>query len=123
MNDMENMRVFADQLWEYMVPKLEDKLSSKVSFFRAQVVRNPGGGFLEIQRPLEEGTLTLPCVNVIADARPGSQVIAFVLGSMSNAVVVADGKMNINAGGGSVDNDDFFIFHYDYGDYDYAIWH
>lgn len=124
MNDMEDMRVFADQLWEYMLPKLEDKLSSQVSYFRAQVVRNPGGGFLEIQRPLEEGTLTLPCVNVIADARPGSQVIAFALGSLSNAVVVADGRMNIHAGGGGeVPDEDFFIFHSDYEDYDYAIWH
>lgn len=94
MNDMENMRVFADQLWKYMVPKLDSKFASNVSYFRAQVVSNPGNNMLEVQRPLENGTLTLPCTNAMSGAEEGQQVTVLVMGSLSNAVVVADGKMN-----------------------------
>jgi hypothetical protein len=95
MSDMDNMRVFADQLWKYMVPKINAKLSSNVSYFRAQVVTNLGNNMLEVQRPVENGTLTLPCTNAMSGAQAGQQVVALVMGSMSNAVVVADGKMSI----------------------------
>lgn len=95
MSDMDNMRVFADQLWKYMVPKLDSKFASNVSFFRAQVVSNPGGNMLEVvQRPLETNTLTLPCTTAMSGASVGQQVAVLVMGSLSNAVVVADGKMN-----------------------------
>lgn len=94
MNDMENMRVFADQLWKYMVPKLDSKFASNVSYFRAQVVSNPGNNTLEVERPLETGTLTLPCTTAMSGAQAGQQVTVLVMGSLSNAVVVADGKMN-----------------------------
>lgn len=94
MNDMENMRVFADQLWKYMVPKLDSKFASNVSYFRAEVVSNPGNNKLEVQRPVENGTLTLPCTNAMSGAQTGQQVTVLVMGSLSNAVVVADGKMN-----------------------------
>lgn len=93
-NDMESMRTFADQLWKYMVPKLDSKFASNVSYFRAQVVSNPGNNRLEVERPLENGTLTLPCTNAMSTAQPGQQVTVLVMGSLSNAVVVADGKMN-----------------------------
>lgn len=94
MNDMENMRVFADQLWKYMVPKLKSMFASNVSYFRAKVVSNPGNNSLEVQRPVENGTLTLPCVDSVAHAQPGQQVVALVMGSMSNAIVIGDGKLN-----------------------------
>lgn len=94
MNDMENMRVFADQLWKYMVPKLKSMFASNVSYFRAQVVSNPGNNTLEVQRPVENGTLTLPCTTAMSGAAVGQQVTVLVMGSLSNAVVVADGKMN-----------------------------
>ena len=93
-NDMESMRTFADQLWKYMVPKLNAMFSSNVSYFRAVVVTNLGNNMLEVQRPVETGTLTLPCTNAMSGAQAGQQVVALVMGSMSNAVVVADGKMN-----------------------------
>lgn len=93
-NDMENMRVFADQLWKYMVPKLDSKFASNVSYFRAQVVSNPGDGTMVIQRPVETGTLTLPCTTAMSGATTGQQVTVLVMGNLSNAVVVADGKMN-----------------------------
>ena len=94
MNDMENLRTFADQLWKYMVPKLDSKFASNVSYFRAEVVSNPGDNTLEVQRPMENGTLTLPCVRAMSGAQAGQQVTVLVMGNLSNAVVVADGKMN-----------------------------
>ena len=93
-NDMESLRTFADQLWKYMVPKLDSKFASNVSYFRAQVVSNPGNNTLEVQRPVENGTLTLPCTTAMSGATTGQQVTVLVMGSLSNAVVVADGKMN-----------------------------
>lgn len=100
MNDMENLRTFADQLWKYMVPKLDSKFASNVSYFRAQVVSNPGNNKLEVQRPVENGTLTLPCVRAMSGAQAGQQVVALVMGSMSNAIVVGDGNLNVPGGGG-----------------------
>lgn len=95
MNEMEEMRTFADQLWKYFEPKLKDAMALQVGYFRAEVVSNPGGGKLVVKRPLENANLTLPCTNAMAGAAAGEQVIAFTLGSMSNAVVVADGRMNM----------------------------
>lgn len=92
---MENLRTFANQLWKYMVPKLNAMFASNVSYFRAQVVSNPGNNMLEVQRPLENGTLTLPCTDMMAHAKPGQQVVALVMGSLSNAIVVGGGKLNI----------------------------
>ena len=100
MNDMENLRTFADQLWKYMVPKLDSKFASNVSYFRAQVVSNLGNNKLEVQRPLENRTLTLPCVRAMSGAQAGQQVVALVMGSMSNAIVVGDGNLNVPGGGG-----------------------
>ena len=100
MNDMENLRTFADQLWKYMVPKLNSKFASNVSYFRAEVVSNPGNNKLEVQRPVENGTLTLPCVRAMSGAQAGQQVVALVMGNMSNAIIVGDGKLNVPGGGG-----------------------
>lgn len=107
MNDMENLRTFADQLWKYMVPKINAKLSSNVSYFRAEVVSNPGNNKLEVQRPVENGTLTLPCVRAMSGAQAGQQVVALVMGNMSNAIIVGDGKLNVPGGGGDAGIADF----------------
>lgn len=102
MNDMESMRTFADQLWKYMVPKLDSKFASNVSYFRAQVKTNLGNNMLEVERPLEGGTLVLPCTNAMSGAVADQQVVALVMGSMSNAIVVGDGKLNTPSGGSGV---------------------
>ena len=97
-DDNEQMRVLADNLWKYMEPKLNDKLSRTVSFFRAQVRRDAGdpaegSNTMTVLRPLDNTPLTLPCSAGIANAAAGSQVTVFVLGDLSNAVVVSDGMM------------------------------
>lgn len=93
MTDMDQFLVMADKLWDYFKKKIKDMLSTHVSYFRAQVVSNPGNGTLEIRRPFDQTTLNLPCTQAISDASEGDQVIVFVLGDLSNAVVVSDGKM------------------------------
>lgn len=93
MNDTENMKILADQLFLYMKPKIEAMMQSSVSYFRAQVVSNPGSNTLEVQRAFDTTTMTLPCTTSISGAVAGDQVIVLVLGSLSNAVVISDGKM------------------------------
>lgn len=93
MNDTEQMKILADQLFLYMKPKFEKMTRDCVRYFRAKVVSNPGNNTLEVQRALDSTTMTLPCTNAIAGASANSQVMVFVLGDLSNAVVVADGKM------------------------------
>ena len=92
-NETEQMKILADQLWGYFKPKVKDMLRTSVSFFRAQVVTNPGDGTLEVQRPSDTTTMTLPCTTAMSSAAVDDQVIVFVLGDLSNAVVVSDGKM------------------------------
>ena len=94
MNDTEQMQVFADQLFEYMRPKIKRMMHSNVSFFRAQVVSNPGNNTLEVQRAFDTTTMTLPCATGISGASAGDQVTVLVMGSLSNAVVISDGTMS-----------------------------
>ena len=71
MNDQENMKILADQLFLYMKPKIQRMFANGVSYFRAEVVSNPGSNTLEVQRPMESNTLTLPCSNSISGASAG----------------------------------------------------
>lgn len=94
MSDIEQMKVLADQLFGYMKPKIDLMLQSNVKFFRAEVVSNPGSNTLVVKRPMDTTNLTLPCATGIANAVAGDQVTVFVLGSLSNAVVISDGTMS-----------------------------
>lgn len=92
--EVEQMKIFADQLWGYFKPKIKDMMRTNVKFFRAKVVSNPGDGTLVVQKPFDSTTLTLPCTQTMESAQANSQVIVFVLGNLSNAVVVSDGKFS-----------------------------
>lgn len=92
MSDNEQMRVLAQQLWKnYMEPQVDKKLALAVKYFRAEVISNPGDNTLEVKRPLDATTMTLPCTNGMTGAEEGDQCVVFVFGSLSNAVVVSDG--------------------------------
>ena len=92
MNENDQMRILAQQLWKnYMEPQVEKKLALTVRYFRAQVVSNPGNNTLEVQRPGDANTMTLLCTNGMASAATDDQCIVFVFGNLSNAVVVSDG--------------------------------
>lgn len=96
MSEDEAMKTFADQLFHYLRPKIQamPELRGAVRYFRAQVTANGGNGTLTVRRPLDTSPLTLPCTNAIAGADVGDQVTVFVLGDLSNAVVVSDGKLS-----------------------------
>lgn len=90
MSQNDEIKVLADQLFDYMKPRIEDMLSNSVSFYRAEVMENLGNGTLSIQRPFDETIVTLPCVPSIANASVGTQVTVLVFGSSSNAKIVGD---------------------------------
>lgn len=94
MDDQEQMKILADNLFFYMKPKIEKMMLNNVKFFRAQVVSNPGNNTLEVQQAFDTTTMTLPCSTGVSSAVAGDQVTVLVMGSLSNAVVVSDGKMS-----------------------------
>lgn len=96
MSDNENILEFAKQLWgNYIKQRVLElpQIKNGVQYFRAQIVSNPGNGRLVVQRPFEHDALTLPCTSAMANASVGDQVTVYVHGSLSNAVVVADGAL------------------------------
>jgi hypothetical protein len=96
----------AENIWNYIQPKINKMMSNNILFFRAQVISNPGDGTLNIQRPFDSTILTLPCLDNMKDAAANSQVLVMVFGSLSgnNAIVVSDGKFS-SIGGGNIGPD------------------
>lgn len=111
MDENAEMKRFADRLWEYFRPKIEELTRSNVWYFRAQVTKEAANGKITIQRPFDE-EVALPYVSSMENAAVGSQVTVFVFGSsMTNAVICGNGSLSIlggtNSGGsgsGSAEN-------------------
>lgn len=98
----DDMKIFADNLWEYFKPMLTERLEHNIGWFRAVVTANPGGGKLTIQRPFDE-PFTVKCVTSMAGAQAGTNVLVFTFGDNlgTNAVVMGDADAhNIGGGGG-----------------------
>lgn len=111
MDENQEMKRFADKLWEYFKPKIEELTRSNVWYFRAQVTKPALDGKITVQRPFD-GEIALPYVSSMANAAVGSQVTVFVFGSsMTNAVICGNGSLSIlggspssGGGGGSTEN-------------------
>ena len=111
MDENQEMKRFADKLWEYFKPKIEELTRSNVWYFRAQVTKPALDGKITVQRPFD-GEIALPYVSSMANAAVGSQVTVFVFGSsMTNAVICGNGSLSIlggspssGGGGGSAEN-------------------
>lgn len=98
----DDMKLFADNLWEYFRPMLMERLEHNIGWFRAVVTRNLGNGKLEIQRPFDE-PFTVKCVSSMSGAQVGTNVLVFTFGENlgTNAVVMGDADAhNIGGGGG-----------------------
>lgn len=94
MDENTEMKKFADRLWEYFKPKVEELTHSGVWFFRAQVTKAASNGKLTVKRPFDEA-IALPYVSSISGASVGSQVTVLVFGSsLTNAIVVGDGTLS-----------------------------
>lgn len=108
MDENQDMKRFADQLWDYFKPRIEELTRSGIWYFRAQVTKEAENGKITVQRPFD-GEIALPYVSSMANAAVGSQVTVFVLGSsMTNAVICGNGSLSIlggtpNSGGGGGD--------------------
>lgn len=111
MDENQEMKRFADRLWEYFKPKIEELTRSNVWYFRAQVTKPAQDGKITVQRPFD-GEIALPYVSSMENAAIGTQVTVFVFGSsMTNAVICGNGSLSIlggspssGGGGGSAEN-------------------
>ena len=111
MDENQEMKRFADRLWEYFKPKIEELTRSNVWYFRAQVTKPALDGKITVQRPFD-GEIALPYVSSMENAAIGTQVTVFVFGSsMTNAVICGNGSLSIlggspssGGGGGSSEN-------------------
>lgn len=111
MDENQEMKRFADRLWEYFKPKIEELTRSNVWYFRAQVTKPALDGKITVQRPFD-GEIALPYVSSMENAAIGTQVTVFVFGSsMTNAVICGNGSLSIlggspssGGGGGSAEN-------------------
>lgn len=94
MNNDQEIKQFADQLWEYFKPKIDSLTHSNVWYFRAQVTKAASNGKITVRRPFDE-EISLPYVSSMASASVGSQVTVFVLGSsLTNAVIIGNGTLS-----------------------------
>ena len=111
MDENQEMKRFADRLWEYFKPKIEELTRSNVWYFRAQVTKPALDGKITVQRPFD-GEIALPYVSSMEYAAIGTQVTVFVFGSsMTNAVICGNGSLSIlggspssGGGGGGAEN-------------------
>lgn len=89
------MKELADNIGRYVMEKfVKPRLRSSVSYFIGSVTVAPSGGVVGVQRPFDSATYVLPCVSSASGLSVGDNCTVFVLGSMSNAVVVGDGRMS-----------------------------
>ena len=95
MDNQREMREFADNIGKYIVEKhVKPLLEKYVGFFKAEVKAAPSGGVISVQKPFDNTVFNLPYTADAAGLAVGDQCTVFVLGSMTNAVVVGDGSYN-----------------------------
>ena len=95
MDAKREMKEFADKLGNYISEKfLKPKLDKCVTFFVAEVTNAPNNGVISVQKPFDSTVYKLPYTADAAGLLAGDQCTVFVLGSMTNAIVVGDGRYN-----------------------------
>ena len=88
--DENQMRVFADAIWEYILEKhLNNYLSDCVYYYQATVTTAPSNGKIGIQRPFDS-PITLPCAANASTLRVGNSCTVLVFGDYSNQLVIGD---------------------------------
>lgn len=89
------MKELADNLGRYITEKfLAPRMSRTVSFFIGKAVTPASGGSIQVQRPFDNTIYDLPYVNSASGLLAGENCMVFVFGSMSNAIVVGDGRIS-----------------------------
>lgn len=88
--DENQMRVFADAIWEYILEKhLKNYLSDSVCYYQATVTTAPSSGKIGIQRPFDS-PITLPCAANASGLRVGDSCTVLVFGDYSNQLVIGN---------------------------------
>lgn len=89
------MKELADNIGRYVTEKfLRPKLASSVSYFIGRVKTAPNAGVIGVERPFDSADYHLPYVSSAAGLSVGDNCMVFVFGSMSNAIVMGDGKVS-----------------------------
>lgn len=95
-SENEAMADFAEALWRnYIRPKMLNELQNQVSFYKAEVVTNPGNGTLTVKRPFDNNVTVSCSEDVTTTAAAGDQVIVFVLGKGNAANSIAISRNNL----------------------------
>jgi len=89
------MKELADNIGRYVTERfLKPKLASSVSFFIGKVQTAPSAGVVVVQRPFDSTSYSLPYVSSASSLSVGDKCMVFVFGSMSNAIVMGDGRLS-----------------------------
>lgn len=93
-----DFEIFAKKICDYAMKKYVlpwMREHGVVQTYRATVIsKNTAAKTMEIQRPYDN-TITVPYASSAASIEAGDFCTVFILGEASNAVVVADGQMNM----------------------------
>ncbi len=86
----EQIKIFADALWEYILEKkLKPYLSDSVCYYVATVVSPAADGEIQIQRAFDN-PVTLPCANNATGLVAGDPCTVLVFGDFSNQLVIGN---------------------------------
>ena len=88
MNEQE-MKAFADALWDYFFPKIKEYLSDGVFYYQATVTAAPSNGQIIVRRPFDE-VVTLPYANNASTLQVGDSCTVLVFGDFNNQLVIGN---------------------------------
>lgn len=94
MNEAEQLKELADNLWTYFEPKIKQMLSTQVSYYKAEVTAGASDGKITVQRPFDSAQQALPYASSASGVSVGDQVIVLVFGDPSNAKII--GKTDLS---------------------------
>lgn len=89
----------AEYVWRYISPKIEERLSHNVQWYRAKVTQAAQDDRISIQRPFDSTEQSLPFLASMEFANAGDEVTVFTFGGASggnnsNSVIVNNGSFN-----------------------------
>ena len=85
----EEMKAFADALWDYFLPKIKNYLSDSVCYYVATVSTAPSNGVIGVERGFDN-EITLPCSANAAGLSVGDSCTVLVFGDYSNQLVIGN---------------------------------
>lgn len=103
----DDLTSIAEYVWRYISPKIEERLSHNIQWYRAKVTKAAQDGRISVQRPFDSTVQSLPYVASMATANVGDEVTVFTFGGASGGN--NDNSVIVNNGSYSYFSDDFVI--------------